>query len=41
MGKIPQQKEWQPTLIFLQTEFLDRLASWATVHGVTESDVTE
>ena len=41
MGKIPQKKEWQPTPIFLQTEFLDRLASRATVHGVTESDMTE
>ena len=39
--KIPWRREWQSTLVFLPENPMDRGAWWATVHGVTESDMTE
>ena len=39
--KIPWKRAGQPTPAFLPGESMDRGAWWATVHGVTESDMTE
>ena len=42
MQKTPWRREWQPTLIFLPENSMDRGAWWATVHeGHKESDMTE
>ena len=38
--KIPWRRKWQPTPIFLPGKSLQRGAWQATVHGVTESDMT-
>ena len=35
--KIPWRRKWQPTLVFLPRESMDREAWWATVHRVTKS----
>ena len=35
--KIPWRMEWQPTVVFLPGESMDRGAWWATVHGITKS----
>ena len=35
--KIPSKKAWQPTLVFLVENPLDRGSWWATAHGVTKS----
>ena len=37
--KIPWRREWQPTPVFLLENSMDRGAWWATVHGVTESQI--
>ena len=37
--KIPWRRKWQPTPAFLPGESMERGAWWATVHGVTESDM--
>ena len=29
------EREWQPTLVFLPKNSMDRGAWWATAHGVT------
>ena len=40
--KILWRRKWQPTPVFLPRENpMDRRASWATVHGAGESDMTE
>ena len=40
-GKIPWRRKWQPTPVFLPGNPIDRGASWAIVHGITEeSDMT-
>ena len=39
--KNPQRREWQCTPVFSPTEPMDRGTWWATVHEVTESDMTE
>ena len=36
-GSIPWRREWQSTPIFLPESSLDRVACWATVHGVKKS----
>ena len=36
-GKIPWRRKWQPTLVFLLGNPMDRGALWATVHGVAKS----
>ena len=36
VGKIPWRRKWQPTLVFLPGNPLDRGAWWAAVHGVTK-----
>ena len=42
VGKIPWSRKWQPTLVFLPGEPVDRGAWRATVRGVRrESDTTE
>ena len=41
VGKIPWRRTYQPTLVFLTGESLDRGAWWAPVHGIAESDRTE
>ena len=35
--KISLRRKWQPTLVLLPGESMDRGAWWATVHGVTKS----
>jgi len=41
VGKIPWRRKWQPTLVFLLGNLMDRGAWWATVHGVSkELDMT-
>ena len=35
----PGQMNGLPTLVFLPVEFQDRGACWATVHGVTKSQI--
>ena len=37
VGNIPWRRAWQPTLVFLPGDSLDRGAWWATVHQVIES----
>ena len=37
LGRFPWRRAWQPTLVFLPGESLDRGAWWATVHRVTKS----
>ena len=37
VGKIPWGRKWQPTLVFLHGDSMDRGAWQATVHGVTKS----
>ena len=37
IGKIPWRRAWQPTLVFLPGEPMDRGTSQATVHGVAKS----
>ena len=39
--KIPWRKKWQPTPVFLPGEFHGQRNLMATVHGVTESDMTK
>uniref|UniRef100_A0AC11DXZ7 Elongator acetyltransferase complex subunit 5 n=1 Tax=Ovis aries TaxID=9940 RepID=A0AC11DXZ7_SHEEP len=34
--KIPWRRKWQPTLVFLPGDPVDRGAWWATVHGVNK-----
>ena len=42
VGKIPRRREWQLTPVFLSIgNPMDRGAWWVTVHGVTESGMTE
>jgi len=41
VGKIPWRKEWLPTPVFLPGEFHGQRSLVATVHGVTELDMTE
>ena len=41
VGKIPWNRKWQPTPVFLLGNSMGREAWWAAVHGVTESDVAE
>ena len=41
VDKIPWGREWLPTLVFLLREPMDRGAWQATVHGVTELDMTK
>ena len=41
VGKIPWRRAWQPTLVFLLENPMDRGALWATVHGVAELETTE
>jgi len=36
VGKIPWQRAWPPTPVFLSGESTDRRAWWAAVHGVAE-----
>ena len=36
-----REEKWQPTPVFLPGNPMDRGAWWATVHGVTESNMTE
>ena len=33
----PLEREWQPTLVFLLENSMDRGVWWATVHGVPKS----
>ena len=37
--KIPWRRAWQPTLVFLLENPMDRGALQAIVHGVTKSDI--
>ena len=37
IGKIPRRRTWQPTLIFLPGNPMDRGAWWATVHRAAKS----
>ena len=39
-GKISWRQKWQPTPVCLPGKLMDRGAWRATVHGVTESDLT-
>ena len=39
--RIPWRMKWQPTPVFLAENSMDRGAWQATIHGVTESDMTE
>ena len=41
VGKIPWRRAWQPTPVFLPGESMHRGAWRATVHGVTELNMTE
>ena len=41
VGKIPWRRARQSTPVSLPGDPMDRGAWWATVHGVTESDMTE
>ena len=41
LGKFPWSREWQSTPVFLPGKFHGQRAWWVTVHGVTESDMTE
>ena len=41
VGKIPWRRAWQPTLVFLPGDFMDRGAWWATVHGIVKSCHTQ
>ena len=42
VGKIPFSRKWQPTLVFLPGRIpMDRGTCQPTVHGITESDMTE
>ena len=41
MGKIPWRRQWQPTLVFLLGNPMDRGAWWDTVRGVTKSRATK
>ena len=37
VGKIPWRRAWQPTLVFLLENPMDRGAGWATVYRVAKS----
>ena len=37
VGKIPQRREWLPTVVFLPGESVDRGDWRATVHAITKS----
>ena len=37
--KIPWKRKWQPTPVFLPGNPINRGAWWATVHGVTKSQI--
>ena len=37
VGTIPWRREWQPTLVFLLENPMDRGAWWAAVHNIAES----
>ena len=37
VGKIPWRRAWQPTLVVIPGESMDRGAWWATVQRVTKS----
>jgi len=39
--KVPWRREWQPTPVFLPGEFHGQKSLVASVHGVTESGMTE
>ena len=41
LGRFPWRRKWQPTPVFFPGKSMDRVAPWATVNGVTESDTTE
>ena len=41
VGKIPWSSKWQYTPVFLPRKFHGQGSLWATVCGVTESDMTE
>ena len=41
VGKIAWRRAWHPTPIFLPGESHGQRSLWATVHGATESDMTE
>ena len=40
VGKIPWRRKWQPTLVFLPEESMDRGAWWATVQRVGHDNVS-
>ena len=39
LGRFPWRREWQPTSVFLPGEFCGQRKWWATVHGVTKSQM--
>ena len=39
VGKMPWNRKWQLTLVFLSGKFLDRGVWWATVYEVTKSHI--
>ena len=39
VGKIPWKREWQPTPAFLPGKAHGQKSCWATVHGVTKSQM--
>ena len=41
VGKIPWRKKWQPLRYSCLGNFMNRGASWVTVHGSQESDTTK
>ena len=40
VGKSPWRRKWQPTPVFWPGTSIDRGAWWATVHAVTELDMS-
>ena len=38
-GKIPWRRAWQLTPVFLLENVMDRCDWWATVHGITKSQI--
>ena len=41
IGKVPYSRKGQPTSVFYLENLMDRGAWQATVHGITESEMTE